>query len=187
MPIVVLCGRKESGKDVFASVAMRHFGFSRFRFAHPLKNMLRSCLADYGYDPDEIEMWIEGPFKETPCPAFGGATPRWAMQTLGTEWRMGLNPPASEPMWAEHLARRISQRYAQNIVVPDYRLPEETDVVRRIHARTVRIIRPGKNGPAAHRSETDIDNLPVEFELLNDGTVDEFRAKVYDFLKEKIL
>ena len=32
------------------------------------------------------EAHIEGALKEVPCELLGGKTPRYAMQTLGTEW-----------------------------------------------------------------------------------------------------
>jgi hypothetical protein len=57
---------------------VNHRGFARVRFAGPLKAM----MAALGCTNAEID----GDRKEVPCDLLGGKSPRWAMQTLGTEW-----------------------------------------------------------------------------------------------------
>lgn len=183
MPIIALTGRKGSGKDTVADVLAEHFGYAtRFKFADPFKNMFRTLLAMDGYDPAEIEEFIEGHRKEDGIATLGGASPRRAMQTLGTEWRRELNPPASSSMWAEMLYRRIGRSLASRIVITDWRFPEEVPIVWRLNAVTVRVERPGLalNQLSEHDSEAHIDDLPVRYIIKNTGTLEEFKAHVLD-------
>jgi hypothetical protein len=91
--LIGLTGRKGAGKDTAASVLVAQ-GYENVKFAGALKDMIRTLLSYQGVDADTIERMIEGDLKEVPTRFLGGHTPRYAMQTLGTEWgrdKMGAN------------------------------------------------------------------------------------------------
>lgn len=176
MILIGVTGQKGSGKDTFAKRLYRH-GFIQLRFADTLKDMLRVLLAAGGIQHQEdIEQWIEGRLKETPCPILGGKTPRFAMQTLGTEWRNMID----EQLWTRITESqiRISQqeRKQELIVITDLRFQHELEMIKRLGGLAVRITRPGYE-PSAHPSEAGIASLQVEFEFLNDLGISELYDK----------
>jgi len=78
--IVVLNGPPSAGKGTVAKYLVREHGFTLHKLAKPIKDMLRAL-------PGITEEHIEGPLKELPTSILNGKSPRWAMQTLGKEWR----------------------------------------------------------------------------------------------------
>lgn len=80
--------------------------------------------------------------KETPHSDLGGRTPRYAMQTLGTEW--GRNTIWGK-LWTHRVKTLINLRIQQgfNVVVSDVRFPNEVDLVRELGGVVIGITRPG--------------------------------------------
>ena len=166
--VIALTCYAQSGKSTVAEILERDHGYVRTRFAKPLKDMLRAiglCEAE-----------LEGNLKESPCALLQGQTPRWAMQSLGTEWgreMIGCN------FWAgvwEHTACEIVDQGGK-IVVEDCRFPNEVTVIRNLFGTVWRIERPG-TGSTTHESERHVDTLDWDFRILNTGSVDDLRATV---------
>lgn len=120
--LVGLLGRKGSGKDT-AALALLSRGYQNVKFAGALKDMLRCLLAYQGLDPQTVERMVEGDLKEVATSFLGGQEPRFAMQTLGTEW--GRNLIASD-LWVGTAIRRAGDR---ETVITDVRFPNEMDAV----------------------------------------------------------
>lgn len=120
--LVGLIGRKGSGKDTAAEVLLAE-GYQNVKFAGALKNMIRCLLAYQGVDSDTIERMVEGDLKETPTPHLAGRTPRYAMQTLGTEWGRDL---IGEDFWTLVTMARVGDR---KTVITDVRFPNEVQSV----------------------------------------------------------
>lgn len=120
--LIGLLGRKGSGKDTAAAVLLSQ-GYQNVKFAGALKEMLRSLLAYQGADADTIERMIEGDLKEVPTDYFAGQTPRFAMQTLGTEWGRDL---IGTNFWVGTAMRRAS---GQKTVITDVRFPNEVEAI----------------------------------------------------------
>lgn len=183
MKVIGIAGRKGHGKDEFAKVLVEDFGFEIIRFADPLKDMLRELYRHAGLTREAIERRIEGDLKEAPCWVLQGATPRWAMQSLGTEWRDGLFPGKSHVLWAGILLNKVTtmrdiRSNTTRIVVPDLRFPHELDVLNRLNAHTFRVFRPALALDAVdnnHDSERMIDNLDVDHDIRNTGSLDDYR------------
>jgi hypothetical protein len=66
-PLIIIHGLKESGKSTAASYLIDR-GYTRVKFAGPLKNMIRVILRECGVLEDIIEDYIEGHLKEVPVP-----------------------------------------------------------------------------------------------------------------------
>jgi hypothetical protein len=127
MLLIVMTGAKQSGKTTASNLLVDEYGFIRLRFADALKRMLLAM----GLTPNDID----GDAKEKPCVLLGGKTPRWAMQSLGTEWGRSL---ISDNLWVDILWCEIDRLRAANpdvrIVIDDCRFPNEYKMVKMLGA-----------------------------------------------------
>ena len=166
--LIGLTGKAGSGKSFAATHLMQQRGFTRVKFADPLKDMLRAL----GLCDDEIE----GHLKETPCKLLQGKTPRLAMQTLGTEW--GRNMIGQE-LWSSVFSERVMalQACGYDVVCDDVRFPNEAKLICDLGGTIVRIHAPCSGPTHTHASEimefgatVSIRNdfTPLFVELLND-------------------
>ena len=73
-----------SGKSTLAAAMFGH-GWRVVKFAAPLKAMVAALLSKAGESTDVIERALEGDLKAQPMEALAGRSPRYTMQTLGTE------------------------------------------------------------------------------------------------------
>lgn len=174
MTVVAITGRKGSGKDT-AAQALVDQGYVVVKFADALKGMLRALLSYQGVEDETIYRMLEGDLKEVPTDYLQGKTPRYAMQTLGTEWGRDL---IGANLWTDSTLRRISK--LPNAVVTDMRFPNELDAMNAVDAKTIRVVRPSleENAFSTHASEAYIDTLNVDQEILNDKGVDELRTSL---------
>lgn len=124
--IIGLIGRKGAGKDTAADMLMVR-GYENIKFAGALKDMLRALLCYQGVDHNTIERMVEGDLKEEPSKYLSGQTPRWAMQTLGTEW--GRNLIAND-LWVDATIRRAVA--SDQVVITDCRFPNEKEAIEKV-------------------------------------------------------
>jgi len=175
MAVYAFAGRKGSGKST-ASKVLTDRGFVDLKFADPLKNMLRAFYRTCGVDPETTERKIEGDLKEVQCDWLQGKTPRYAMQTLGTEWREMIGTS----LWSDIFVKRVeSGLFGDNIVCSDFRFPgHEEEALNHLGAYTYRITRPSQGDSDGHASEIHIDNLKVGGVLNNTGTIADIKEFV---------
>lgn len=139
--LIGLTGHKGAGKSAFAAMLAGRVTVDRIHIATPLKNMLRVLgVTDAQLDGDE---------KETPCDLLNGATPRHAMQTLGTEWGRDL---IDLNLWVDQWARAAEQSAAPVVINESVRFHNELDAIKSRGGLIVRICRPGYHGDN-HSSE----------------------------------
>lgn len=173
--IIGLTGRKFHGKDTVAGILVER-GYKQLRFADPLKNMLRAFYDTMGLPPWQVEIRIEGELKERPCSWLRGKTPRYAMQTLGTEWGRGL---IHNDLWIETLKSRSQKHW--RVVVSDVRFLNEVNAIKDLGGRVFRVdagARVPSNEHSNHASETEIDNLPVDGVIDNSGSLESLKDAV---------
>ena len=159
--IVGLSGYAQSGKSTVADFLVTANGYSRIKFADGLKNMLRVMGL--------TEEQIEGKEKETPCALLCNQTPRYAMQTLGTEWGRHI---VGEDLWVniwEHLTS-VTLAQAQRVVVDDIRFLNELNRVTSMGGMVIRIVRPGYGQLNPHPSESALEDVKWQHILHNDSS-----------------
>jgi len=152
--IIGLTGLARCGKSTIAAELERHHGFKRVRFADPLKNMLRVlglCEAE-----------IEGILKEEPCAKLCGKTPRWAMQTLGTEWGRSI---IGSDIWVNAWARLVAE-VEGDTVAEDCRFENEAIALHDHGGVVVQVLRPGLVR-GSHISERGIPDHLISFSIRN--------------------
>ena len=166
--IIAFTGVAGSGKSTAAQYLVERHGFERVRFAGRLKDMMRALGLS--------EREIEGDLKEKPCALLAGKTPRYAMQTIGTEWGRDI---IDHDLWVRVWADRVAKLPAgKPVVVDDCRFPNEAATVRALGGNIVRIMRPGAGTSSAHLSETHTHEMRPDITLRNDASLEMFLSYV---------
>ena len=144
--LVGFVGRIGSGKTLSADHLCAKYGYVKVKFASPLKDMLRAVGLE--------DRHIEGDLKEVPCDLLCGQTPRWAMQTLGTEWGRSL---IGESLWGNLWQKRVVTllNMNTNVVVDDIRFTNELERVQLLNGRVIGLRR-NEHLDADHSSEAEI-------------------------------
>ena len=146
--LIAFTGRAGAGKSTAAYYLSEGRGFTRMRIAGPLKAMLRAI----GLAAREID----GDLTERPCARLNGRTPRYAMQTLGTEWGRALMHP---DLWIDLFVSDVRERLSlgENVVVDDLRFPNEEAIIRKLGGVIVHVYeQSGSPAVGAHESETHV-------------------------------
>lgn len=168
--IIGLAGHAGAGKDTAARYLISRYGFVASSFAAPIHDMAQLMLEQIGLGDQWLRHRV---FKERVIPELG-FSPRALMQTLGTEVGRALNPE----VWVRHLEARLGLNahgapVHDRIVVSDVRFPNEAAWVRARKGTVVRLTRPQAQGQArAHVSETALDGLTPDYDVLNDGATE---------------
>jgi hypothetical protein len=162
-PLVVgITGTAGSGKTAAARIMCDRYDFSRVRLAEPIKRMARAL----GLTHDQVA----GPLKDIPLDELCGKTPRYVMQTLGTEWGRRM---VGEDIWvrvAEKEIRRLMSN-GVSVVVDDVRFPDEAAMIKKLGGAVVRIESPVITQSTAHESERHIFNIEVDYVIVNGGSI----------------
>lgn len=167
MKIIGITGRAGTGKDTVADILVKARGYQRLSFADPIRQMVE-CL---GIDCTSRDA------KETPVDWLG-KSPRFLMQTLGTEWGRQLVNPA---IWLKHMERRIALAHelgCYGVVIPDVRFDNEAMLLSSMQAELWHIERPGVPRVENHASESGIDSKYITVYLYNGCALDELYDRV---------
>lgn len=167
MIILGLTGVAGSGKTTLANILDKNYGWSKTKFATPLKTMLMALFLSQGADPEEAYQMIDGNLKEAPTKYLNGYTPRHAMQTLGTEWRNLIH----RDLWIDAWRRNVSSYSPDTkIVVDDLRFPHEAQAIRELGGKIVLITRPYFTQTiSSHSSETEMAEIVFDGLIINDA------------------
>lgn len=176
------------GKSTLAN-GMAVFGWRTVKFAAPLKAMLTALLREVGESEAVIQQAIEGSLKNTPLFALAGATPRHAMQTLGTQWG---RDQISDDLWVRLFVLRVERLRASGVPVicDDMRFPNEAETIRSMGGKIVRIERPGFADTSGHASEGALEGIEFDLVVNNDARcatsfIVEWAARVSEFGYQK--
>lgn len=175
--VVCIVGRAQSGKSTAAGLMASRAGYRSFSFADPVKRMLLTLGEGYGMEARHL--WGTNDEKNEPLDILGGKSARFAMQTLGTEWRDLID----KSLYAKHMLRRIQQSDASRIVVDDMRFEHEYLPMKEAGALIIGIESPRQGtSNGTHASETwdfKSTGMPV---IQNDGTLNDLWDKLTAYL-----
>ena len=163
MEIVALVGAAGCGKSTVAEI-LQGMGYHRLKFSQPLKDMLKAI----GLSDEHTE----GSLKEVPCDLLSGRTPRYAMQTLGTEWARDI---MEKDFWL-NLWRTQAQKY-EKLVGEDCRFGNEAGLVKSMGGNLWRINRLGYDY-SGHSSETEMEDLNCDCVINNHSNEADLRMMV---------
>lgn len=158
--IVAFTGLMTCGKTTAAKHLVEQRGYRRLSFAQPIRAMLTAL----GLTEEQLTA-----NKNEPVPLLGGKTPRYAMQTLGTEWGRDLIDPN---LWARALEQRIRAEWSHGnpVVLDDCRFDNEAHLIERLGGPVIEITRPGLVR-GSHPSEAGVSETFVNYTIRNDSTV----------------
>lgn len=180
--IIALTGLAGSGKSTVAYLLTKAGG-EQIAFAEPLK---RFCGEVFGFT--RAQLYGPSAERERPSPRFTRPdgtplTPRYALQTLGTEWGRNCDPD----VWAKAGLLKAEQLAGagQLVVITDLRFVNEAQLVRAAGGEIWRVLRSYddlKHNSFAHASEREIwsqamDRL-VSFHVDNTGTLEQLAELV---------
>ena len=177
VPVVALYSPyPQAGKSTVADMLVEEFGFRCVKFADALKAMLRALLLSQGASFEQIDEMIEGSKKECVSDLLGFRSPRFAMQTLGTEWG---RETMDQDFWTGIVRRKIKSLVEEGrpVVIDDMRFENEAHMIRELGGATfVKITRPSaepkigflKGLLGGHKSEGGLEGLTFDLEIVND-------------------
>jgi len=118
---------------------------------------------------------------------------RELLQKLGTEAiRDGLHPNAwVNALMCEYKRPKMSEYNPSNWIITDVRFPNELEAVKDVKGLTLKVVRPVKKSKTTarlHPSETSLDKAEFDYEIINDGSIEDLIEKVRQILiTEKII
>lgn len=179
--IIGISGHARNGKDTVADYLVLCFGFEKRSFAKPLKE---ACKIIFDWTEDHVN----GKLKEVEDTRWG-ITPRLAMQLLGTEWgqkclcenSLSFARTTGRNLWVNRCLIDVA---GKNIVIPDVRFPHEAQAIKDLGGKIIKVIRPGYEGNSNHASETEMAKITPDYNIVNNGTVDQLREVVYGILEQ---
>lgn len=154
-----------SGKSTLAAAVAGH-GWRTLKFAGPLKAMVAALLREAGEADDVIDRAIEGDLKAQSLEALAGRTPRYTMQTLGTEWGRGV---MAADIWVRLAIMRANRLREAGVavIIDDMRFENEARAIQDAGGKLVRITRPDVPRLAGHASEGALDGWCFDMEVTN--------------------
>lgn len=164
--LVALTGAAGSGKSTATKFLVERHGYTLVKFAGPLKRMMYAL----GLTEEEVE----GELKELPQDRLYGKSPRYLMQTIGTNWARDL---IGEDFWVRMWQGEVSALLdvGGRVVCDDCRFPNEATAIKAKQGMIIKL--EGRGGIAgAHASEAGCGQHDAI--VTNDGGLVELYAGV---------
>jgi hypothetical protein len=186
--ILGLAGPARSGKDTVASIVAEIIegeghSVKRDAFANRLKISAAHALG-FKFDTiDEYRDWSDH-IKEN-CRVnvvdlagtYKSVSGREYLQFYGTEAHRNV---FSTDFWVDALLSNPVEE--QLLVVTDVRFPNEAEAIIESGGEVWRVNREGSGVPGSHVSETPLPDDLVDYEIDNDGTIEDLRKLIKDTL-----
>jgi len=166
-----LCGAAHSGKDTVASF------ISEFKedteiisFAGPIKD---ACKILYNLSDEQLN----DPVIKEQIDERWNKSPRQIFQWFGTDI---MRKNAGENFFLKNMEQRLMASKAKCIVISDVRFENELEFVHKLDGIFIKITRPNKETTKhnKHISEQDLAGIFMEYNIINDGTLEELKEKI---------
>lgn len=172
---IALCGKMRSGKDTVGDYLVGNYTFTPLAFGDKLKEIAHLTFPWIPNEPKPREMYQF----------------------------MNVMRDFSKDVWVRHVdikVKKLKEKGVQKVVVTDLRQPNEYEwakengftIVRVSAEEEVRIQRMRDSGdefdPESlnHKTEIYIDDFDVDYEIENNGTLEDLESKIVELI-EKVL
>ena len=209
--IIGIMGNAGVGKSTMANHLVKEYGFVEISFADPMKRFAQEM-----FDFADAQVWGPSEARNSQDIRYRRKdgevlTPRYVLQTLGTEWGRNCYPQ----VWVEYALRtaralldqnsvrsgylRYEQKYGlvktsafrltKGVVFSDVRFLNEVEGIKKAHGKVVRLNRPGivaSVGIPGHASEEEQKTIPlkdISGEILVEEGIPKFQASIDVWLK----
>jgi hypothetical protein len=177
-----ITGHARAGKDTAAKIIQEHQKLLHINFADELKAdliKLNPIVDDVGtHLVDAMRLCGDLELVKAYYPEW-----RVLCQRYGTEVRRAEEPE----VWVRRLVDKVFETmYSKGGLIPGYvvgdlRFPNEREDI--LWNAVIRVTRPGCGPANDHEAESYIDTMEVDYEIANDGTLEEFEQKVLDVME----
>lgn len=170
--LIGISGKAGSGKDTVARHLWEKHGFLQVAFADPLRE---AASALFGLEPMAM---IDREMKETHLD-YWGKSPRQILQILGND---ALKPFFGDDVWLKRWLLTYGTFGAtDDIVASDCRFDLECNAIRELGGTIIHLKRPGaglQGVASTHASEAGVTIYPLDYEIINDGTIEDLKAVI---------
>lgn len=157
MVLIGLMGYKHAGKDTFADYLVQKYGFQKYAFADPVKQI---CKIMFRLEQEQLD---DPTAKET-LDRRWGMTPRQMMQRVGTDM---VRRVWDDDFWVRNMDMRVQQDHPGRVVVSDVRFQNEAEWVRQNKGILVRVVDGRQNHDDTHASETEQLSIQEDVCIVN--------------------
>jgi hypothetical protein len=209
--ILLLTGKKQSGKDTSATYLCSEYGYKSLAFADPLRDITRYTLRKLGANTnldltDEVVKRMNIHDSDGADLLFtrkgetGPMTYRQILQYMGTD---AFRENIHEDIWVDMAVAKICSIFRKDkgcpgVLITDCRFPNEIDgLYKKLYEagyneeehfvfKTLRVYRPDLDTSDEHISETALDNRTMHYTITNDSSLTDL-YEALDDLQARLL
>lgn len=187
MKILGICGKKRSGKDTVGEYLIENYGYVRYAFGDPVKDV---CRVMFKFTEEQLY----GDKKEIIDPRWG-ISPRQAFQKIGTDFGQEalhkIIPDITgevrcRQFWTKHFELWFKEEVEKNpdikVVITDVRFKHEAKMITNLGGSIIKIHRDGLPEDN-HISETELERVQASYIVDNNGTLEDLYRKM-DIIEE---
>ena len=200
--LIGICGFQSAGKDTIADYLVKEHGFIKMSFASKLKDIIATM---FGWPRDKLEgltkedrEWREQvDYWWSKTLKMQQLTPRYVMQYFATDlFRNKFHPDIWVKIVENELNKLLEQGTNQKIVISDCRFENEINMIIRLGGKIIQVYRDppywfhkyrqGENPNEIryiHRSEIEWIRCYRDYDVENDGTIEELHQKILQVIK----
>ena len=195
--IIGICGFQSAGKDTIAHLLINKYGFKKLSFATAVKDIVSIM---FGWPRDKLEGLTkeDRQWRETIDTWWAHKlqmpqlTPRYVLQYIATDlFRNHFHPE----IWITIVEKQLNQ--FENIVITDCRFENEINLIIKYGAKIINVYKENhewvykykmgeevKEIEKMHRSEYEWIRCHYDYEVSNNGTIDELYEKIIDIIEK---
>lgn len=169
MKIIAFTGRAGAGKDTAAKFLSELTKYEKLNFSDPLK---LGCKYLFGFTDEQLydtkqKEQIDYTWKKSP---------REILQWLGTDV---LKKNINDDFFLIHMKKRIEQSKSNLIIITDLRFDNEAELIKELGGIIIKLVRNTTTTEhTIHSSEQGISQKFVDYEIINNSTLDDFQQSL---------
>lgn len=182
MSIIAICGGKTQGKDTFANYLVYKYHFENIKISKQLKEIVKLM---FNFNEDQINGISKDIVDEK-----WKIKPRQLMQYIGTDIMQfdiqNIIPDIGRKFWIKSFIENNKDNFKnKNIIISDLRFIHEYEELKNNNKNIffIRIERDNIIINDSHKSETEYKNIPVDYIIKNNGTIEDLYKNIDNLFK----